>query len=387
MANIEQKAPQHKTLPRNLLIGTVVLVVFLICGIWAFNYVSANRPLQNVLATDPRNQVVKAQAHFDGWIDLNTLVFDVTGVSTTATRMDVFRSFLEYAEAMKDRRFTKVILAARGTGKFKIDGDYFQELGKEYSTQNPMYTIRTFPINLFAMDGTKPFSEYEGGILGVLQKEIEQFTEFSDQWYGKEIQVSPSVAVEATAKPDSNFDPCESLRESNPHCGWKPHWDSSGISTNAIDGTKTEFLALESTDADGMDLGKLHYAEMRICFENGQLCGGTHVGVAVNVHGMIESLGYETGQQYSTPIRLKFDDEKPLRQTWGIADSHDALFPHGHEKQFLTQLTQHKKLVLEFSYYEKAPRTVTFEISGLAEKMKSENLGGVSSGAVATKEN
>jgi hypothetical protein len=97
---------------------------------------------------NPRNQVVKAQAHFDDWIDLNTLVFDVTGVSGSATRMDTFRSFSQYAEAMKNRHFTKVILAANGRGKFTIDGSYFQELGKEYSTQNPMYTIRTFPIHL-----------------------------------------------------------------------------------------------------------------------------------------------------------------------------------------------------------------------------------------------
>jgi hypothetical protein len=384
MGEIESQGAQPET-SRKLVIGAIALVGLVISGVWAVNYVSANKPLQHVLATDPRNQVVKAQAHFSDWIDLNTLVFDVTGVSDSATRMDVVRSFLQYAEAMKDRHFTKVILAAHGRGKFTIDGNYFQELGKEYSTQNPMYTIRTIPIHLSAMDGTKPFSEYAGGILGVLEKELEQFTEFSDRWYVKDFQAgSRSVAAEANAKSDTKFDPCESLRESDPHCGWKPQWADSGISTNAIDGTKTEFLSLDSTDPDGMDFGKLHYAELRICFENGKLCGGRHVGVAVNAHGMIQSLGYQTGQQYSTPVRLKFDDEKPLRQTWGIADSHDALFPYGREKQFLTQLTLHKKLVLEFSYYEKAPRTVIFEISGLADKMKSKNLTGAAPEPVAT---
>ena len=177
------------------------------------------------------------------------------------------------------------------------------------------------------------------------------------------------------AKPlqqSDTFDPCQRLREINPHCGWTPHWEDSGISTNAIDGTKTEHLSIESTDADGMDFGHLHYAEIRICFENGKLCGGKHIGVAVSVHGMVEPLGYE--QEYSTPVRLKFDNERAERQTWGIADSHDALFPHGREKQFLAQLVQHNKLVLEFSYYEKAARTVTFEISGLTDKMKAVNL-------------
>jgi hypothetical protein len=233
-----------------------------------------------------------------------------------------------------------------------------------------MYTIRTFPIHLVAMDGSKPFSEYEGGMLGVLQKETEQFTEFNDEWYVKEFQgrTMPSVA---TAKADTTFDPCGSLRDTDPHCGWKSHWESSGVSTNAIDGTKTEFLSVESNDADGIDFGKLHYAELRICFENGKLCGGNAVKLGVVVHGMVAP---EEGSEYSTPVRLKFDDENPLRQTWGIADNHEMLFPFRREKQFMSQLLQHNKIVVEFSYYEKAPRTVTFDISGLTDKMKSENL-------------
>ena len=173
---------------------------------------------------------------------------------------------------------------------------------------------------------------------------------------------------------DTAPDPCQGLSETNPHCGWTPHREDSGISTNAIDGTKTEFLSIESTDADGIDFGNLHYADLRICFEDGKVCGGNHVAVAVKVHGMVASLGYEAGQQYNTPVRLKFDDDKPASQTWGISDSHDALFPYGREKQFLAQLVQHNKLVLEFSYYEKAPRTVTFDTSGLADKMKTANL-------------
>ena len=367
---------------RTVVIGIGLLVIVLaFLGVLFFNYVIVEKPLQRVLTADPRNQVVKARAHFDGWVDSKTLVFDVTDVSGKATRMDVFRSFLQYAEAMKERHFTKVILACRGANKFTVDGNYFQQLGQEYKAQNPIYTTRTFPLRVTAMDGTKPFSEYSGGILGVLQKGLEQFTEFSDQWYVKDFQPKSALgATDATAKQSAtSFDPCESLRNSDPHCGWKPHWEDSGVSTNAIDGTKTEFLSLESTDADGMDLGKLHYAALRICFDNGKLCGNRHVvGVAVNVHGMIQPLGYGTGQRYSTPVRLKFDDEKPLSQTWGIADSHDALFLSGHEKQFLAQLVQHNKFILEFSYYEKAPQTLTFEVSGLADKMKSQNLEGFS---------
>jgi hypothetical protein len=370
-ATAVEEARQSKS--RNLVIGVCVLVlVGGACGVWALNYVSVNRPLQRVLTTDSRNQVVSARAHFGKWVVLDTLVFDLTGLSGNATRMDVFRALLQYAEVMKDRHFAGVVLSARGTSKFTLDGNYFQELGREFSTQNPMYTVRTFPLHLASMDGSKPFSEYQGGILAVLQKEVEQFTEFSDRWYVRDFATIAPPVTSGGAKSQTTFDPCESLRDSDPHCGWKPHWDNSGVSTNAIDGTKTEFLSLESTDADGMDFGKLHYAELRICFENSKLCGGRHVGVGVAVHGMLASKGYES--EYTTPVRLKLDDEKPLSQTWGIADSHEMLFPYGREKQFVAQLAQHNKLVLEFSYYEKSARTVTFDLSGLADKMKAENL-------------
>ena len=107
--------------PYNLLIGGfVVLLAVGLSGVWLFNYLSVNRPLQHVLKADPRNQVVSALAEFGNWIDVDTLVFDLTSISASATRMDVFRVFLQYAETMKDRHFAKVILSVRGTRNFTL---------------------------------------------------------------------------------------------------------------------------------------------------------------------------------------------------------------------------------------------------------------------------
>jgi hypothetical protein len=234
---------------RKILVGSFVLLTLVIAGVWLFNYWGAERPLERALKADPRDQGVLVQAHFDHWIDTGTLVFDLTGTSGNTTGADVFRTFLEYAQAMRERQVAKVVLASRGKDKFMLDGSYFQQLGREYDKQNPIYTIRTFPTHLTSMDGTKPFSEYGGGILGVLQKELEQFNEFSDQWYLKDFQAAalPVTAGADTAKSNAEFDPCEGLRETDPHCGWKPHWDDSGVSVNLIDGAKTEFLSLESS--------------------------------------------------------------------------------------------------------------------------------------------
>jgi hypothetical protein len=185
---------------------------------------------------------------------------------------------------------------------------------------------------------------------------------------GCESGSAPQKAAEVKA----TSDPCENLRQLDPHCGWHPHWNDSGASTNAIDGTKSQFLSLDSSDPDGMTIGRMTYAELRVCFENGRLCGHNTIGVGVTVDGMVSPLNYE--HEHNTSVRVKFDDEKAVRQTWGISDDHDTLFPMGREKPFLFELLKHNKLILEFSYYEKAPRTVTFELSGLGEKMKSSGI-------------
>jgi hypothetical protein len=166
-----------------LTIGVSVIAVFI------YNYVVVDKPLQRVLATDSRNAGFKEHAHFENWTNPNIVVFNLESAPGSASRLDVLRTLLQYAQAMKDQRFRKVVLAYRGNNKFQMDGAYFQELGAEFDTQNPMYTIRTFPIHMTTMDGSSPYSEYEGGILGVLKKEMEQFADFSDRWYGNDMAI------------------------------------------------------------------------------------------------------------------------------------------------------------------------------------------------------
>lgn len=189
----EIQPSRHTRKPLGIL--TVLLLVGAsIVGIWLYNSIVANKPLQRILVNDPRNAVVMEHAKFDGWLNVHVLIFDVEGVSGKATRMDVLRTFLQYAEAMKDQRFQKVVLACRGNKRFEMDGSYFQQLGREFHDQNPLYTMRTLPINVTTMDGSHPYSEYEGGVLGVLSKEMEQFVDFSDRWYSNDLVGLPGAA-------------------------------------------------------------------------------------------------------------------------------------------------------------------------------------------------
>jgi hypothetical protein len=165
------------------LIGALLLLGAVVGGIWLYNESDLDKPLHRVLVADPRNHVVQAGAHFDGWVDTETVVFDLNDVSGDASNLDVFRVLLQFAQALKDQRYAKVILSAYGQKKFSIPGAYFQFLGREFATQNPVYTIRTFPNHVAAMDGSQPFPEVTGGIFYVLPKEMEDFKAFNQRWY------------------------------------------------------------------------------------------------------------------------------------------------------------------------------------------------------------
>jgi hypothetical protein len=152
-------------------------------GVWVYNEIALQKPLQRVLTSDSRNHAVTANVHFDGWIDTHTVVFDLSDVMDNSSEMDVFRVLLEYAKEQKDHQYRRIILAAYGQRKFVLPGEYFQQLGQEYDTQNPVYTIRTFSHHVSTMDGHQPFPEPDGGMLWILKEEMEQFTDFNKRWY------------------------------------------------------------------------------------------------------------------------------------------------------------------------------------------------------------
>ena len=163
--------------------AAIGLVGATIVAVLSWNYLTLQRPLDDVLASDPRNEGIRARCHFRYYLDYDTLVFNLTSVSGHKATIDVFRVLLQVADALKSRRFGKVILAHRGTPKFQLEGGYFQELGEEYSFQNPVYTMRTFPEHLYRPDGSQAFGTWSGGLLGVLKEQTEDFAEFHKDWY------------------------------------------------------------------------------------------------------------------------------------------------------------------------------------------------------------
>jgi len=169
-----------------------LLVLLLIGGcIMLANELLINRPVKTKIQADPRNKGIALDAHYRSYVLPQVLVLNLTGIEGSHSPLDVFRTVLQASQALKDKEFKEVFLACKGTNKFKLPGAYFKELGTTYDSQNPLYTVRTFPANVLNLDGTPAYGKLEGGILGVFNAGMEQFTDLSKKWYTNELFNNP----------------------------------------------------------------------------------------------------------------------------------------------------------------------------------------------------
>lgn len=162
------------------IIGVIAIIAG---GIYSFNFLTVMQPTKSTINADIRNDGISIDAHYKYFVLINTLVFDLKNVAADKAAADVFRVFLQTASALKNKNFERVELAYKGTPKFILTGEYFKTLGSEFGEQNPIYTMRTFPENLYNISGEAAFSKWSGGVLGVLGEQMNDFNAFNKQWY------------------------------------------------------------------------------------------------------------------------------------------------------------------------------------------------------------
>ena len=113
----------------------------------------------------------------------DSIVYDVWDLGPTASQAEVLGGFMRFADALKDREFREVRLAFRGQTKFILPGRNFAAMGDEFSYQNPVYTILTFPEKLTRPDGRPAFDSWSGGWIGVMSAQMDDVNELGRQWY------------------------------------------------------------------------------------------------------------------------------------------------------------------------------------------------------------
>lgn len=168
---------------RRKLINACGAICLVLGAIVLWNYSGLHRPVTESLLDDPRNEGVKVIVHYQWFVNPNVVVFDLRSVSEDNSPADVTRNLLQAAKVLEGRSFDYVLLSHRGVAKFMLGGDFFNQLGEEYGVQNPMYTLRTLPENVFELDGTPAFSTWSGGWLGVTSRQMEDLNEFYRKWF------------------------------------------------------------------------------------------------------------------------------------------------------------------------------------------------------------
>jgi hypothetical protein len=165
------------------LVGFIAFIVAVVGGIWAWNYQMLQTPMNAVLASDPRSSGIQVQVHFGNYVNPSLIVYNMVGVSGETSDVDVFRTFLQFAEKLKTYNAQDIELQWKGQSRFRIKGDYFKQLGTEYGTQNPVYTTETFAQHVLDANGKPAYSAWEGGFLGVATHELQDFDDFHTKWW------------------------------------------------------------------------------------------------------------------------------------------------------------------------------------------------------------
>ncbi len=137
-------------------------------------------------------------------------------------------------------------------------------------------------------------------------------------------------------------------------------WDIQEPKISPIDGRKTQMLSTGTG------------SRLVLCFENGKLCGGSDAGVFVTSPCWVEG-GEELGTRYQRRVRMRFDQDKFLTDTWGISDDHRGIFPHS-PQTFISSLKRHKVLAVEFGCARYDSDVMTFSIDGLQAALDSAGL-------------
>ncbi len=161
------------------LLGGIVLIPVLI---WSANFLMIGNPVRNELGTDSRNSAYRLSAHYGYYLDPNTLALDLTDVDSAAP-IDLFRGLFQAAKALHTRHFGQVRLERSHKVMFTMSGEDFDSIGSEYDAgQNPVYLIRTLPEKLSLPDGTPAFGHWEGGLIGLLGKQMQDVNDVAGQW-------------------------------------------------------------------------------------------------------------------------------------------------------------------------------------------------------------
>jgi hypothetical protein len=179
----QERSPRKNSSYRRSFIAVGVLVPLAVLGLWWCEG-SLDRQVQAHLTKDHRNAGLPVRVGRSPPLIGDTLVIDLRGIEGDKAPVDLFRVLMQIADVTSSEQYSKVHLCNKGKPRFALEGNTFRDAVKQYAGgQNPAFLVRTFPEKLLdPKTGERKFGSWEGGILGVLTRQMEDFNAFIREW-------------------------------------------------------------------------------------------------------------------------------------------------------------------------------------------------------------
>ena len=162
-------------------IGTPVLAT--IIGYLA-NFLLLQQPMNEILKGNTAFAGMTVSAHYEYWIVPGAVVYDLKGLGSESTPLEVHTAFLEYARKMQSRDFERVSLRWQGDERFSLDGENFRRAGAEYAQQNFAWVLFDLP---------RLFQPVKGAQADDDTAQADALMDFHRRWYASDLGAAPAA--------------------------------------------------------------------------------------------------------------------------------------------------------------------------------------------------
>ena len=153
---------------------------------YSANLLLLQQPMNQVLKENSAFAGMEVSAHYQYWVVPGVVVYDLKQLGVRQTPIDVHTAFLEFAKKMREKKLQRVDLSYKGTTKFSIDGNSFQQVGNEYAKHNFDYVLYKLPRLFHSVNNTA--APVPAG-----KTDRDALLQFHRQWYGDD-QLTRTVA-------------------------------------------------------------------------------------------------------------------------------------------------------------------------------------------------
>ena len=169
-------ALRHKKL---VFVGTPLVAALI--G-YSANLFLLQEPVNDILNENAAFRGMEVSAHYQYYVVPGVVVYDLKGLSFRQTPIDVHTAFLEFADKLKAKRYSRVELSYQGMTRFSVDGNSFKRIGEEYAKKNFDFVLYRLPRIVRAEDGARRPDGPTGR---------DALMQFHREWYGDDNATRP----------------------------------------------------------------------------------------------------------------------------------------------------------------------------------------------------